>query len=74
MGARAQFIRLWRSNSGGKDAEGSGTGPAENKFPKCGVFFDARKRHKNHHVYHASHHTFTIKKPRSAPPFLQNPL
>jgi hypothetical protein len=27
-----------------------------------------------HHVYHAIHHNFTTKKPRSAPRFSQKPL
>src|SRR5436309_14929150 len=46
----------------------------KNKFTKCGTFLTPGIDRKNHHVYHAFHHTFTIKKPRSAPCFLQNPL
>jgi hypothetical protein len=45
----------------------------KNKFAKSGKFFDPENDHKNHHVLPATHHTFTIKKPRSAPGFSQNP-
>jgi hypothetical protein len=75
MGAKAQFSRLGQIDFGGEGAKGKRTGSTpKNKFTKGGIFFDTGNDHKNHHVYHAFHHTLTIKKPRSAPVFLQNPL
>ena len=38
------------------------------------MFFGARKRPSTHHDYHAIHHNFTIKKPRSALTFLKTPF
>jgi hypothetical protein len=37
------------------------------------MFFDAEKCQSTHHNYHAFHHNPTIKKPRSAHQFPQNP-
>jgi hypothetical protein len=48
--------------------------PAKNKVEKAGMFFDTQKCPATHHVYHAFHHDLTIKTPRSAPRFSQNPL
>jgi hypothetical protein len=41
---------------------------------ESGMFFVSKKQPSTHHVYHAFHHDLTIKKPRSAPHFLQNTL
>jgi hypothetical protein len=46
----------------------------KNKSTKCGIFSVLENDHPKHRVYHASHHTFTIKKPRSAPSFFEKPL
>jgi hypothetical protein len=45
----------------------------KNKFAKRGKFSGVEKHRKTYHVSPATHHTFTIKKPRSAPRFSQNP-
>jgi hypothetical protein len=36
--------------------------PKKNKFQNLAHFSAPKKRPPNHHVYHASHHVFTIKK------------
>jgi hypothetical protein len=46
----------------------------KNKLQKVGMFFEAEKCPSTHHNYHAFHHNPTIKKPRSAHQFPQNPL
>jgi hypothetical protein len=40
---------------------------------KVGIFFVSKKQPSIHHVLPRIHHDFTIKKPRSAPHFFQNP-
>jgi hypothetical protein len=43
--------------------------------PKIVAYFPApKKRPSKHHIHHASHHKFTIKKPHPAITFSQNPL
>jgi hypothetical protein len=49
-------------------------GKTENKLQKVGIFLEAEKCPSTHHNYHAFHHNLTIKKPRSANQFPQNPL
>jgi hypothetical protein len=75
MGAKAQFSRLGRSGFGRDDAESTRTGQTlKINLQNVAYFSTSGNDHENHHVYHAFHHTFTIKKPRFAPGFLQNPL
>jgi hypothetical protein len=62
--------RIWQ---GEEPKRPKWAGP-KNKFAKNEKFSSPENDRENHHVYHASHHTFTIKKPRSAHGFLQNPL
>jgi len=38
------------------------------------MFFVSKKHHLFDHKYHASHHDFTIKKPRPTLRFFQNPI
>jgi hypothetical protein len=45
----------------------------KNKVQKSGVFLAPAQTPFSHHVYHAFHHVFTIKKPRSTTHFFQNP-
>jgi hypothetical protein len=48
-------------------------GILKNKSGKSGVFFEPEKQPSTHHDLPAIHHEFTIKKPRSAHRFCQNP-
>jgi hypothetical protein len=45
----------------------------KNKVGKVGVFLALQKSASSNHVKTTIHHVLTIKKPRSAHPFLQNP-
>jgi hypothetical protein len=75
MGAKAQFSRLGRSDLGGEDAGSTETGQTQKiNLQNVAYFSTPGNDHKNHHDYHAFHHTFTTKKPRSAPGFWQTPL
>jgi hypothetical protein len=44
---------------------------AEKIVQKVGVFFGSGKRLSKHHVYHASHHVLTSKKPSPTTHFFQ---
>jgi hypothetical protein len=46
----------------------------KNKVQKVGMFFRPEKCPSTHHVLPATHHNFTIKKPRKKHTFSQNPL
>jgi hypothetical protein len=48
-------------------------GNAKNKSSERGSFLASKKRPSTHHDSPQNHHKFTIKKPRSARHFLQNP-
>jgi hypothetical protein len=45
----------------------------QNKFEKSGMVSAFKTSAFSHHVSPQIHHVFTIKKPRSAPHFSQNP-
>jgi hypothetical protein len=46
---------------------------AEKKFKKLAYFSALKKRLSKHHVYHASHHVLTSKKPSPTTHFFQKP-